>query len=195
VLISLQTRDTSSDSLKSFLFYITLKLSCHSSAVQNSSSFKISFTLTFSLNIMSSHFLLIASHILLSVSLIIISVLLHLCCLHCVKQYVNQSNIICLCLNCYVSALDMYIITFSITLSMFEKLKRNDMTVTLSCLSTEDPCFFALKVMLNWVISDKIKSLSVLLWHASVTPSWAVNINRDLILFYHVSSSTVPFTA
>ncbi len=51
---------------------------------------------------MSSYSLLSAPHISLSVSLIVTLTLLHLYCLYCVKQYVNQLNIIYLCLNCYV---------------------------------------------------------------------------------------------
>jgi len=47
---------------------------------------------------MSSYSLLSVSHISLSVSLIAALTLLHLCCLHCIKQYVKQLNIIYLCL-------------------------------------------------------------------------------------------------
>jgi len=60
------------------------------------------FTSTSSFNTMSSHSLSDVLCLLLSVSLTAALALLCLYCLCCIKQYVNQSNIICLCSNHYV---------------------------------------------------------------------------------------------
>ena len=73
-----------------FLLYRTLQV------------IQLSFTSTLSHNIMSSHFLSDAPYLSLLVSLTAALTLLHSCCLHCIKQYVNQLNIICLHLNCHI---------------------------------------------------------------------------------------------